>query len=218
VRRLVIAILCLTACGRSSPVSLPPAEQRQVSVDELRFNDPELQSIAANLVARAHARGISTVSGRNHVEQLLALEGQLGNSELAIGRVNEIVKNMMMTDGTQWSKLRRRWQDRTKPAADLLQRWQRERLDIVYDYLSSNYSQPWISSYEWERRFHQFVKKDPVDAGTWGWIVLQQYRDVTRQQYGDATPELAYRYYLESSGLGDGREASLLFSGPAVWE
>jgi len=219
-RRLLFAIVCLSGCGKpaTEPVAIATVSSApRVSVDDLRFNDPQLQSVAASLVQHAHARGIATVAGRNKVEQLVALEGQLGDSQLALGRVGEIAKDMLMTDGTQWSKLRRRPQT-SERASDLLQRWQRQRLDIVYDYMSSNYDRRWISSYEWEHRFHDFVKARPVDAGTWGWIVLQEQRAATRQQYGDATPELAYRYYLESTGLGDAREASLLFSVPGVTE
>jgi hypothetical protein len=56
----------------------------------------------------------------------------------------------------------------------------------------------------------------PMDAATWGWLVLRDHRTVTRQQYGRADSELAYRFYLESSGLGDGREARRVFSVPGV--
>lgn len=226
---LLIASFVLTACGEhATPATHVPAathdELRTASIDELQFNDMQLQSIASVLVARAHARRISTSSGRNKIEQLLSLEGQLGNSELAVSRVNKLADEMVMTDGTQWAKLRRRAQAAVESrqdeagtrVRDLLTRWQRERLEIIFAYLSSNYSRRWIPSYEWERRFHDFVKERPLDAATWGWIVLQRYRMETRNEYGRANSELAYRYYLESTGLGDGREAHLIFSVPRI--
>ncbi|MGZ5432694.1 MAG: hypothetical protein ACXW31_10360 [Thermoanaerobaculia bacterium] len=73
-----------------------------------------------------------------------------------------------------------------------------------------------MSSMEWERRFHDFVAARPVDAATWGWLLLRANEQATKQQYGRADAETAYRYYLELTGLGDGREAKRIFSVPGI--
>jgi hypothetical protein len=99
---------------------------------------------------------------------------------------------------------------------DLLLRWQREKSVALYRYLSSNYSTTYITSLDWERRFHEFVMERPTDAATWGWLVLRDHRTDVQQQYGRADPEMAYRFYLEFSGLGDGREARRIFSVPGI--
>ena len=86
----------------------------------------------------------------------------------------------------------------------------------MFRILSSNYSTPYFTTLEWERRFHEFLAERPADAATWGWLVLREYRAITMRQYGRADAEMAYRFYLESSGLGDGREARELFSVPGA--
>jgi hypothetical protein len=193
-------------------------------IDDLHFNDAQLERIAGVLVQQARSHGIHTSAGRNRIERLLSLESQVGTSDLALNRVDKLVSDMTMTDATQWSKLRRSaagtYARRDDAAArrvkDLLRRWQREQLEIISDYLSSNYSKPYIASLEWERRFHQFAARRPIDAATWGWLLLQSHRAEVMKQYGRADSEMAYRYYLEFSGLGDGREARLVFSVPGV--
>lgn len=229
-RHLVVAVAVLAACSdASAPAARAVLHERReagraVSVADLEFDDEQLQWIAARLVREARLRGIHESVGRNRVERLIALEASLGRSTLALHRVEVLVSRLIATDGSQWAKLRRKAErdfgDRRDEVGtrvrDLLAGWQRRRMESAYGYLSSNYGTSYITSFEWERRFHAFVSERPVDAATWGWLVLREYAAETRQQYGRADAESAYRFYLELSGLGDGREARRIFSLPGI--
>jgi hypothetical protein len=227
-RRMVAAMLILGACGGQPATQTAEPEWREAiapaPIDDLAFKDPQLQAIAANLVRQAGARGITSSSGRSRVERLLSLESSLGHSDLALQRVNRLAADLARTDGSQWAKLRSRAADEFSRADDgvarrvseMLLRWQRRRLEHAFRFLSSNYSTPYLTTMEWERRFHDFVQEQPMDAATWGWLLLRDYGAVARQQYGHADAESAYRFYLESSGLGDARESSQLFSVPGI--
>jgi hypothetical protein len=224
-RALIAAVAVLAACS-GPPASLErQVEQKpQVSVADLEFNDPQLQIIATRLRQRAGLQGVETSSGHNRVERLLSLEASLAGNGLAFQRVNKLVAEMTATDVSQWAKLRQRAEreftarhdDVGRRVSDMLARWQRRKTEAVFRYLSSNYESTYITSLEWERRFHEFVIARPMDAATWGWLVLGAYADDARQQYGRADAEAAYRFYLEFSGLGDGREARRVFSVPGI--
>ena len=193
-------------------------------IADLHFNDPQLQAIATELAAQARARGITATSGRNAIERLLALESSLGSSDRALRRANKLAADLMMSDSSQWARLRARTQSEfagrneavAQRVSDFFVRWKREQLDIAFDFLSSNYSSKFIPPIEWEQRFHRFLIRRPFDAATWGWVVLRGYGRMTEQQYGHADSELAYRFYLESTGLGDQREARDVFSVPGI--
>jgi hypothetical protein len=227
-RRMVAAMLILSACSdRPATRTAEPEWREEIApapIDDLTFRDVPLQSIAANLIRQARARGITTSTGRSRVERLIALESSVGGSDLAINRVNRLTADLARTDGSQWAKLRGRAADDFsrcddgvgRRVSEMLQRWQRRRLEHAFRFLSSNYTTPYLTTMEWERRFHQFVQEQPMDAATWGWLVLREYSAAAGQQYGHADAETAYRYYLESSGLGDGRESRDLFSVPGV--
>ena len=227
-RRMVAAMLILGACGDRPATRTAEPEWREAittaPIDDLTFQDVQLQAIATSLVRQARVRGIITSTGRSRVERLLSLESAVGRSDLALDRVNKLAADLFMTDGSQWAKLRRRAADEfgrcddgvARRVSEMLLRWQRRRLEHAFRFLSSNYTSRYLTTMEWERRFHQFVQEQPMDAATWGWLVLREYGAATRQQYGRADSESAYRYYLESSGLGDGRESRDLFSVPAV--
>lgn len=223
-------LLILIACSGepSTPASALADEPRPVTqtapVSDLRFNDEQLQRIAANLVREARLRGIDAAPGPNRVERLLWLEGRLGSSTLALRRTNALVTQLTTTDASQWGKLRQqaarefstRDDETARRVADMLTRWQQRKTEAVFQYLSSNYRTRFISSLDWEHRFHDFVTERPMDAATWGWLVSRAYAEETRQQYGQASAESAYRFYLEFSGLGDGREAKRIFSVPGI--
>ena len=223
-RRLLLTLVVLAACSSPDP---EPAEQPRAPsapIADLQFNDYELQKVATHLRRKAELQGIHTSPGRNRVERLLALEASLGVSNLAFNRVSELAARMTVTDVSQWAKLRQRAErdfanrddETARRVRDLLARWQRRKSEEVYAYLSSNYESTYITSLEWERRFHAFVTERPMDAATWGWLLLREHPEDARGQYGRADAESAYRFYLEYSGLGDGREARLIFSVPGV--
>lgn len=226
-RSLAAILLLLGACG--SPSSGPPVSQeprelvRATPVSDLQFNDWQLQTIARDVIREARLRGIEEVSGRNRVDRLLRLETSLGRSQDAMLRVNQLVAHLTSHDSSRWAKLRQRAEvefngrndETAKRVRDLLARWRHEQSDIVFDYLSSNYK-AYISSMEWERRFHDFVAARPVDAATWGWLLLREDADAPRREYGRADAETAYRYYLRHIGLGNAREARELFSMPGI--
>jgi hypothetical protein len=228
-RRLAAVLLILSACGSPSSSPAPeisddaPPFVRATPVTDLEFNDQLLQGIAMNLIREARARGIEEISGRNRVERLLLLEASLGDSHLALDRVNELVRHLTAHDVSEWAKLRQRAELEFGPrddvlarrVNDLLERWRHEKSESAFRYLSSNYK-TFMSSMEWERRFHDFVAARPVDAATWGWLLLRANERATIQQYGRADAETAYRYYLELTGLGDGREAKTIFSVPGI--
>lgn len=225
-RALAAMLLIVAACSKppSATVSEPPPEPvRSVPVSDLEFKDVTLQDIAMQLVREAKLRGIHEVSGRNRIERLLRLEASLGNSEVALARVNELVRHLTNHDASEWANLRQRaeaeFSGRNDPVAmrvvDLLTRWRERKADIAFEYLSSNYTR-FISRMEWERRFHDFVAARPADAATWGWLLLREDAAAPAKEYGRADDETAYRYYLRMIGLGNAREAEELFSVPGV--
>lgn len=226
-RSVLAAVVLLAACSREpapAAVEQPRHTAATVPISDLEFNDAHLQAIATHLRQQAQARGIDAVPGRNRVEALLALEVVIRGEGLAFQRVHRLVSEMTMTDVSQWGKLRQRaerdFAKRGDEAAmrvrDLLERWQKRKSEMMYRYLSSNYQTTRIPSLEWEKRFHDFVTERPMDAATWGWLLLSEHADDAQRQYGRADAESAYRFYLEFSGLGDGREARSIFSVPGI--
>lgn len=219
-------LLVLAACSSPPPAPVvetsapPPA----APIGDLSFNDSTLHAAATTLKQQARLRGIETSRGRTRVERLLALEAEIGGSAAALNRVNELMSYMTATDMSLWAKLRQRADrdlagrddEAARRVRDLLGRWSRRKSEEVFRYLSSNYQTHIIWPIEWERRFHSFIAERPVDAATWGWVVLQYHGQDAWQQYGRADAESAYRFYLELSGLGDGREARRIFSVPNV--
>jgi hypothetical protein len=227
---VAVALLLLNACG-SPPAAPDPAAgappRDAVSsypLAELRFNDERLQAAADNLIQRARLRRVEACVGRTRIEGLLWLEASVGTGSTALWRVNELVFHLTASDASRWADLRRQaekdFRGRGDAAAvrvrDLLGRWTQEKSVIAFRFLSSNYDMRFISSDEWERRFHDFVAAKPMDAATWAWLVRHVHGDAVRRQYGRADDELAYRYYLELAHLGDGREAREVFSVPGI--
>lgn len=223
-------VLILLGCGDESPAPAiaiddqPPAITVTAPVSDLRFKDDQLQQIAEKLIGEARLRGIEAVPGPNRIERLLWLEGRLGNSSHALSRTNALVTQLTATDASQWGKLRQqaarefgtRDDEVAERVIDMLTRWQQRKSESVFRYLSSNYKTTHITSWNWEQRFHDFVTERPMDAATWGWLLLRVHAKEARQQYGRADSESAYRFYLEFSGLGNGREAREIFSVPGI--
>ena len=225
--RLGVLLLLVAACSndRSVPATVVEVEAPVVRpITDLTFDDPGLQEIAARLVAEAQERGIEESAGATRVERLLALEGKLGRGSRALERVEALVVRLTATDGSQWAKLRRRAEhefngrndELARRVTDMLVRWKRERLHVSMRYLSSNHGEGYIKTMEWERRFADFVAARPVDAATWGWLVAREHRADVAAQYERADAESAYRFYLEFSGLGTGRDAERVFSVPGI--
>lgn len=229
-RRATAVMLILIGCSGETSNPAPevvhqtPVVTVTAPVSDLTFNDDQLQQIAGKLIAEARLRGIEAVPGANRVERLLWLEGQLGNSSHALTRANALVTQMTASDASQWGKLRqqaaREFSTRDDEVArrvnDLLMRWQKRKSESAFRYLSSNYETIYMSSWNWEQRFHDFVIERPIDAATWGWLLLRMHAEDARKQYGRADAESAYRFYLEFSGLGTGREAREIFSVPGI--
>lgn len=222
---VAVFLLLLAACSgqHSAPETIADEKPPLGSIDDLDFNDPDLQLIATELVREARMRGIHESAGATRVERLLALEGTIGGTR-ALRHVQTLVDRLAMTDGTQWAKLRRKTEsefstrndDAARRVTDMLLRWKRERLNESLRYLSSNYTKTYIPSLEWERRFAAFVAARPLDAATWGWMVAREYGNDVAAQYDRADAESAYRYYLEFSGLGTNRDVRRIFSVPGI--
>jgi hypothetical protein len=222
----VFLLLFLACSGRNSEPEVVAAETQPPPlgpIEDLDFNDPDLQEIATELVREARLRGIHESAGETRVERLLALEGMLGGTR-ALRHVERLVDRLAMTDGTQWAKLRRKTEsefsgrkdDAGKRVNEMLLRWKRERLNESLRYLSSNYTQNYIHSREWERRFAAFLAARPLDAAAWGWVVAREYGKDVAAQYDRTDAESAYRYYLEFSGLGTNDDVRRIFSVPGI--
>lgn len=228
-RALVVAVLILAACSNpSAPVSEiadePPQPGRAAPVTDLEFQDAQLQPIAMELIREARLRGIEESVGRNRAERLIALEASLSDSRRALDCIDTLAAEITATDASQWAQLRQdaerdfaaRDDETARRVRSLLAGWRRRKSESAYDYLSSHYTTTYVRSYEWERRFHDYVRERPIHAATWAWLVWRDYAGAARQQYGRADAESAYRYYIESSGLGDRREARMIFSVPGI--
>lgn len=224
----LLAFLTLAACSAPpSPVESrddlrqPPAE---ASIADLHFNDGQLDAIATALVDRAKGRNIETSAGATRIERLISLEAALDATPSALHRVNYLVLRLTETDRSEWARIRQRAErdfcGREDVASlrvcDLLQRWHQHRSESVRRFLSSNYEAQWIPEMEWERRFHEFVAARPHDAATWGWMLLRERSDAVRKQYDRSDAESAYRFYLEFTGFGTGRDARNAFSVPGA--
>jgi hypothetical protein len=176
------------------------------------------------LTRQAKARGIAAVSGETAIERLLVLEAALGAPPRASRRADDLAARFIARDATQWSRMRgemagefhERDGEEAMRVRDFFDRWHRRRHDEAMRFLSSNYSTIYVPTLEWERRFHDFVAENPRDAVTWGWLFQRRDGACVKRQYGRVDGELAYRFYLEFSGLGDGREARRLFSVPGT--
>jgi hypothetical protein len=224
------SLLCLVVSACSAP-SAPPENRddrrpqlTEASIGDLHFKDEQLEAIAKVLVEKAKRRNIDTSVGTNRVERLVSLESGLDAPPSALHRVNYLVIRLTQTDRSEWARIRQRAErdfcgrddEQSLRVCDLLQRWHQHRTESVRSFLSSNYTAPWIPEMEWERRFHDFVAARPLDAGTWGWLLLRERRDTVRQQYDRADAESAYRFYLEFTGFGTGRDSRNAFSVPGV--
>jgi hypothetical protein len=217
-KRLALLLLLLGAC--SQPASTPATDieerpreiARAAPVSDLQFNDYQLQVIAMDLIREARSRGIEEISGRNRIERLLLLESSLGTSQHALDRVNELTRHLLAADASRWAKLRQRAEldlaNRTDPdatrARELIAAWQREKSAIAFRYLSSNYTR-FISSMEWERRFHEFIATRPADVAAWAWLLAH---DNAQTPHADA--ETAYRNYLAETGAAEPSTARVL--------
>lgn len=219
-------LLLLSACGSpSTPTenAVPAQKLEPIPISDLQFNDYGLQDIASRLGREARLRGIDSIPARHRIDALLRLEASLGRSTAAMARVDVLVSHITATDIGEWAELRRRAarevagknDEVSRRVHDLLWRWEQEKAESTLRYLSSNYER-FISHAEWERRFHEFVSKRPMDAATWAWLLYRHRAEVTRQHYGKANPELAYRHYLVTGGFGKAEEARQLFSVPGV--
>lgn len=225
-RRLLTILLLLTACGSPSSrtaETIAAEKLEPIPVSDLQFNDYALQDAATRLVREARLRGIDSIPARHRIDALLRLEASLGRSTAAMDRVNVLVGHITAADIGEWAELRRRAaldlrgknDDVSRRVEDLLSRWDQEKSESASRFLASNYER-FISSAEWERRFHEFVARRPMDAATWAWLLYRHRADVTRQHYGKADPELAYRHYLVTGGFGNPDEARRVFSVPGV--
>jgi hypothetical protein len=220
----VLALVVFIACsgGRTAtPVSEPAPF---TPIDDLTFQDPQLQLIAMRLLREAERRRITEVAGRwNRVECLIALEAELGAPPLALERVNALTLRLATTDTSTWAKTRgdalarceRRSDATCQRVTDMLQRWHRHKLQLVTEHLSDERRVHLYGSREWERHFYEFVRSAPMDAATWGWIVATHRGGEIRQQ-GSVDGEAAYRYYLGMTSLGKTHEAAYVFSVPGV--
>lgn len=220
-KRLALFLLLLGACSRPAATPAHDVEERPQEVpraaplSDLQFKDYQLQVIAMELIREARSRDIEEVTGRNRIERLLLLESSLGNSQHALDRVNELTRHLLAADASRWAKLRQRaaldLAGRNDPdatrARDLVTAWQREKSAIAFRYLSSNYTR-FISSMEWERRFHEFIATRPTDVATWAWLLL--YED-PKTHHADA--ETAYRNYLAATGAAEPSTARVLLRG-----
>lgn len=225
----LLLLVVLPACSKPGDVprddSFEDGQEvlRGIPVTSLQFSDSYLQEIATQLVREARSRGIDEISAQNRVDGLLRLEASLGGSHLALDRVNELVSHLVGNDASPWAKLRqraelqlgRRNDEGARRVMALLERWRRRKANIAFEYLSSNYSR-FISSAEWERRFHEFIAGRPVDVATWAWLLMQDDPGKLRKRYGRVSAELAFRNYLESRGVGGAKEARQLFSVPGI--
>jgi hypothetical protein len=227
-KRILLLAVLLSACSDRPATSVdttaaPREASMSAPITDLRFNDYLLQQIADDLVRKARGRNITTVSGRHRVDRLLVLEASLGHSTRAMERVNRLVLDLTETDISRWAELRKRaaaeFRGRSDPislrVSDLLERWQIAKLESASRYLSSNYRN-YISTPEWERRFHEFISKRPIDEATWAWLVLHYESAETRREYGRADSESAYRLYLVQNSFGTGRHARELFTVPGI--
>lgn len=195
-----------------------------MSIADLRFNDEQLDAIAASLIAEAKTRNIETSSGATRVDRLIALEAALDAPPSALHRANYLAIRMTQNDRSEWARIRQRAEREfcggedtaAQRVCDMLRRWHQQRTASVMSFLSSNYDHQWIPEMEWERRFHEFVAARPHDAGTWGWLVLRDRRQTVEQQYDRADAESGYRFYLEFTGFGTGRDARNAFSVPGA--
>jgi hypothetical protein len=227
-RRLALALAAgaLVACGDGGHVEPPRAAGEEVTpVPSPRFADPELQAIATRLAEEAEERGIRSVRGRwNRVESLIALEAELGDSTLALARVNAVAMIAVRTDSGYWPSIRARELERCRRredegclrADDLLERWYRHRLTIITEHLGDENRVYRYGGRHWEQYFHEFVRRIPQDAATWAWIVSRHAGAGVRASLGRNDGEAAYRYYLAMTGLGTRHEAAAVFSVPGV--
>jgi hypothetical protein len=215
---LALAVFIACSGGRTAnPVSEPASF---TPIDDLTFQDPQLQLIATRLLREAERRGITEVAGRwNRVECLIALESELGAPPVALERVNALALRLTTTDMSSWAKTRgealARCEGRRDAACervtDMLQRWHRHKLQLVTEHLSDERRVYLYGSREWERHFYEFVRSTPMDAATWGWIVSTHRRELS-----SVDGEAAYQYYLDTMRLGKSREAAYVFSVPGV--
>lgn len=98
----------------------------------------------------------------------------------------------------------------------LLDDWEHQKLRVLMADLDNP---QWVwnyGEYRWESEFHDFVRKQPVHAATWAWLVLRERGPDVAQQYGQRDLEHAYRFYLELAHVGTGEEARDLFSLPGI--
>lgn len=227
-RRLALALAAgaLVACGDGGRVDPPrDAVEALTPVPVAHFADPELQAIATALAEEAERRGIRSVRGRwNRVEALIELEAELDAPPLVLDHVNAVAMQAVRTDAGHWPSIRSRELERCRNredatclrTRDLLERWYRHRLAIITENLGDETRVYRYGGREWEGFFHDFVRRIPRDAATWGWIVSRHAGDDVRASIGRDDGEAAYRYYLVMTRLGTSREAKAVFSVPGV--
>jgi len=221
---LGFASACSAPDPRADSLEVSRPRAIEASIADLQFNDEQLDAIATALIDTAKKRGIESSSGTNRIERLIALEAALDAPPAALHRVNYLVLQLTQTDRSEWARMRQKAERdfcaRAEPepvrVCDMLRRWHQYRTASVMSFLSSNYEHQWIPEMEWERRFHEFAAARPMDAGSWGWILLRERREMVEQQYDRADAESAYRFYLEFTGFGTGRDARNAFSVPGV--
>jgi hypothetical protein len=223
---LAATLLTATACApaeSSRPAPEPLTASRVFDVSDLRFSDRELDLIARTRVQQARSRGIDSVKAASKVDALVTLESMLDAMPLAVDRFNAFARNAMWSDRSAWSALRRRSRRRfggadavSQRVQALLDEWDRQKLRIIAGDLENR---QWVWNYSeqrWESEFHDFIRKRPLHAATWGWLVLGERGPEVRRQYGRSDAEYAYRFYLELTRLGTGEEARDLFSIPGI--
>lgn len=226
VRKCFLAAFALLVCscrggeapGHSAPVVRSPSVQ-----EDLRFNDPRLQSIARSLLADARLRHMDVPAKGNRVERLIALEAALGANPRALECVNAEAIRAAAADNGEWARLRSAMR-REFDAVDgltavrvcsLVDDWQRERTRLVIEGLSAG-TVPVSDGREWEARFHGLIRSRPVHAATWAWIVARARRAEVARQFGHADAESAYRFYLSSIRADPDPEVHDLFRIPGI--
>lgn len=213
----VIALVLVTACGGTErSVAVSDATPARSGIDDLTFLEPQLDAVAQRLVAEARARGVDVEPEGSKVDRLLALEAKLGAPAAAQTRVNMLVYQLTATDTSDWARLRgRAGRIDSERVRELLDDWSRRKAQVVNEGLSDTQRRG-FGAREWEAAFHEFIRRRPMHAGTWGWLVLREHGAEIRQQYGRVDSETAYRFYLDINGLGTATEARDLFSVPGV--
>ncbi len=219
---LAVALLAATACApreRARPAPEPAPPIVAYDIGELRFSDWELDDIAKMRAHQARSRGIDTIKATSKVDALVMLESTLDATPMALDRFNNFARNAMWSDKGAWSELRLRARREytgddavARRVRSLLEEWDRQKLRVVVADLENRKWKWDYSEGRWESEFHDFVRKRPLHAATWAWLVLGERRKDIQGSYGKSDLEHAYRFYLDLTRFGTAEEARELFA------